>query len=227
MKSRSTGGVFLRRFVELGGLTPDEAVLEPGCGTGRMAEPLSRYLTTGSYDGFDIVADAIKWCEKNVAPSHPRFSFKHVDVFNRYYNPDGGIRPEAFEFPYPPDSFGFALLVSVFTHMVPADVRRYMGELERVLRPGGRCLMTFFLLEDAPDDEYARRAGPPDARNPAAPGHSHFPYVGDGYRYVQPQMPEAVVGYREGDVRRFLADAGLELQAIQYGNQDLVLVRRD
>ena len=37
---RRAGELYLRLFVELGGLTPDEAVLEPGCGTGRMAEPL-------------------------------------------------------------------------------------------------------------------------------------------------------------------------------------------
>ena len=39
MKGRYIGERYLQSFVELAGLTPDEAVLEPGCGTGRMAEP--------------------------------------------------------------------------------------------------------------------------------------------------------------------------------------------
>ena len=36
---RHAGELYLRWFVELGSLTPDEAVLEPGCRNGRMASP--------------------------------------------------------------------------------------------------------------------------------------------------------------------------------------------
>jgi len=37
-------------------------------------------------------------------------------------------------------------LISVFTHMLPEDVSHYVSEIHRVLREGGRSLMTFFLL---------------------------------------------------------------------------------
>ena len=70
--------------MRLAGLTPDEAVLEPGCGAGRIAEPLTRYLSEdGSYDGFDVVAEAIESCKRGIASRHPNFHFRHVDVFNR------------------------------------------------------------------------------------------------------------------------------------------------
>ncbi len=79
-------------------MTPDEAVLEPGCGTGRMAEPLAGYLSaTGSYDGFDVVRKAIEWCETNI--QSPNFRFRHVDVRNRYYNPEGQLDPVASSSP--------------------------------------------------------------------------------------------------------------------------------
>ena len=49
------GEEFFRHFVELGGLKPDERVLDLGCGIGGMAVPLTRYLSErGSYKGFDV-----------------------------------------------------------------------------------------------------------------------------------------------------------------------------
>jgi SAM-dependent methyltransferase len=226
MKGRRIGEGFLHWFVEAG-LTPDDAVLEPGCGTGRMAEPVSRYLSaTGSYDGFDVVPTAIEWCETNIASKHPNFHFRHVDVLNPYYNPEGRLDPEAFEFPYPEEAFDFAFLTSVFTHMLPPEVRHYLSEIRRVLRPGGRCLMTFFLLNGESLDSV--RAGPPAARNtaPFAPSR-RFAYKGDGYCYDVPETPEAAVGYREEDVLGFLEQAGFELHLpIRYGHQDIVVVKR-
>ena len=66
MKGRARGELFLRQFIDLANLAPEEAVLEPGCGTGRMAEPLTRYLT-GTYEGFDVVRDG----DRVVPQEHP------------------------------------------------------------------------------------------------------------------------------------------------------------
>lgn len=224
---RQAGDLYLRLFVELGNLTPDEAVLEPGCGTGRMAEPLTRFLdASGSYDGFDVVQTAIEWCQSNIASTHPNFHFQHVDVLNSVYNPGGRLDPEKFEFPYPDESFDFVFLTSVFTHMLPPEMRHYLGEIRRVLRPRGRCLMTFFLLNEESLD--AARSGRAKRR---------FAHEGDGYFYDIPERPEAAVGYPERDLLGFLEQAGLELQVpVQYGRwtgregqaagQDVVVVRR-
>ena len=66
---RKTGEEFLRYFVELGDLTPKGRILDVGCGIGRMAVPLTKYLDQeGSYEGFDIVEKGIRWCKKNVSP---------------------------------------------------------------------------------------------------------------------------------------------------------------
>src|SRR3954452_23014549 len=37
-------------------------------------------------------------------------------------------------------------LCSVFTHMMPNEAANYIGEIARVLKPGGRCVVTYFLL---------------------------------------------------------------------------------
>jgi SAM-dependent methyltransferase len=222
------GEFYLGKFVALGDLKPNEAVLEPGCGAGRMAEPLTRYLSEeGSYDGFDIVADAIEWCRKNIASRHPNFRFRHVDVRNLAYNRDGRLAAEEFEFPYPAETFDFTFLTSVFTHMLPPAVRNYLGEIRRTLRPGGRCLMTFFVLNDA--SLAAAREGRATRK---------FAHQGDGYFFDLPQNPESAIAYREEDLHEFLQQAGLELhRPIDYGywtgprgpdapGQDVVVVKR-
>jgi SAM-dependent methyltransferase len=213
--------------VRFAGLTPDEAVLEPGCGTGRIAEPLTRYLSEdGSYDGFDVVAEAIESCKKDIASRHPNFHFRHVDVFNRDYNSTGQLKAEEFDFPYSEEAFDFVFLTSVFTHMLPAAVLNYLSEIRRVLRPEGRCLMTFFILNQASLE--AARAGRAKRR---------FLHEGDGYFYDIPNRPEAAIAYREEDLLRLLDQARLELRRpIKYGDwtggmtlsagQDILVVQR-
>src|SRR5258707_11056648 len=66
---RAIGHEFLRHLIELADLRPWHAILDVGCGVGRMAVPLIGYLNgSGRYHGFDIVPDAIAWCRKQIAP---------------------------------------------------------------------------------------------------------------------------------------------------------------
>lgn len=97
----TTGREFLGYFIELGGLRPRDAVLEIGCGPGRMALPLTRYLNReGHYVGMDIVAKAINWCRRNISRRYPNFRFHHVDITNRRYNPTGTVHADEYIFPF-------------------------------------------------------------------------------------------------------------------------------
>jgi len=114
-----------------------------------MAIPLTKYLNKAShYEGFDIVADGINWCRENITTKYPNFNFRLADVFNKFYNPKGRKSPSDYEFPYENESFDFVFLTSVFTHMLPDGIENYMREIYRVLKKNGRCLITFFLLND-------------------------------------------------------------------------------
>ncbi len=203
------GRRLLQVLTGVGGLRPDERVLDVGCGPGRVARVLTQYLSEGgSYEGFDVVPAAIDWCQRTIAARHPNFRFTHVDIRNQSYNPQGAIEPAEFVFPYPDEDVDFAFLISVFTHMLPEDMERYLREIQRVLRPGGRCLMTFFLLnpasEAAIDEGRARRA---------------FSHQGPGYRSGDPRLHERAVAYTEDDVREALLEAGLTLrEPIQHGS---------
>jgi SAM-dependent methyltransferase len=140
------GEEFFRYFTDIAGLKPHERVLDVGCGTGRMSRPLTRYLTSGSYDGIDIVAPSIEWCQRAYQPRFPNFQFHFADIYNQAYNPGGTVRAMEYRFPFADMSFDFVYLTSVFTHMLPADMASYLGEVARVLKPGGRCFITYFLL---------------------------------------------------------------------------------
>src|SRR5438874_4060962 len=62
---RQIGRVFRDYFIELGDLQPGDRVLDIGCGIGRMAIPLTKYLSkNGEYWGIDIVKHGIDWCQE-------------------------------------------------------------------------------------------------------------------------------------------------------------------
>lgn len=143
------GETLLGYLINVGGLKPEDRVLEVGCGVGRMPIAMTRYITTGSYDGFDIVKESIQHCRQAITPRNLKFQFKHADIYNSNYNPHGTIHPADFRFPYPDGTFTFVFLTSVFTHMQRLEVEQYMGEISRVLVPGGRAFATYFLLNSA------------------------------------------------------------------------------
>jgi len=200
------GEEFMRYFVELAGLRPDERVLDVGCGIGRMAVPLTCYLSSrGGYEGFDVVREGIDWCRKEITRSYPNFHFQHADLWNREYNPRGKLRASAYRFPYPDDSFDFALVVSVFTHMLPPDVENYLAQITRVLKPGARCLSTFFLF-----DEEARRC--------IREGKSILDFVHHfgTYSSTHARRPEAAVCYEEAFILDLHRKCGLEVRQPVY-----------
>jgi SAM-dependent methyltransferase len=220
------GERFASLFHELAGLAPHHRVLDVGCGSGRMAAPLTRYLDgSGSYEGFDIVPEAIEWCRENITSRYPRFRFQLADVANTRYHPEGSMRPEDYGFPYADGEFDFVFLTSVFTHMLPEGVGRYLSEIGRVLKPGGRMFATFYLL--APESLEAMEAGA---------ARLTFEHDMGTHRVRQVEVPEGAVAYDDQFVRRALRDHDLELLEHHRGSwsglkgaptfQDIVIARR-
>jgi SAM-dependent methyltransferase len=202
------GNEFFEYFVGLGGLQPNERVLDVGCGIGRKAIPLTRYLTAGgAYEGFDIVKLGIEWCRRHITVPYSNFHFQLADIYNKYYNPNGSIRPIEYTFPFPSDSFDFVIVTSVFTHMLPADIRHYHSEVARVLKPGGRCLFSYLLLNEEALQLIAERPRDLSAR------HDMGMYCVESLT-----SPESAVFYREAYVRDLLTQYGLDIKGpVHYG----------
>lgn len=206
---RKVGDEFLQNFREIGLLQRDESVLDVGCGIGRMAVPLTRYLSArGHYEGFDIVASGITWCQEKITPAYPNFRFQLADVYNHMYHQEGKYKASEYRFPFEDASFDFVFLTSVFTHMFPHDMANYLKEIARVLKPGGRCLITYFLW----NMEAQARTG----------SHStdlNFQYVRDGYRIADEKEPEYAIAMPEEWLRERYSEYGLKIQEpIRYGS---------
>jgi SAM-dependent methyltransferase len=129
------------------GLRPEHRVLDIGSGIGNLAIGLRDYLH-GGYDGLEIHPDAVAWCQRAITPRYPGFRFHGADLTSRAYNPRGRQSSATYCFPFPDQSFDFALLYSVFTHMLPADFEQYVREISRVLARDGVCVASYFLLND-------------------------------------------------------------------------------
>ena len=145
-----------------GMLGAEKDLLDVGCGCGRVA----RYLLDRplrSYMGFDRHPGMVKWAVDEITRRDSRFAFRHVDVRSAYVSWDGqggSIAADALRFPFPDAAFDSALLASVFTHMPLREARHYLGELRRVLRPGGKILLSVFFAERRPWLYFFSRVAP-------------------------------------------------------------------
>ena len=158
-----------------------------------------------------------------LTPIARAYRFHHLDVRNERYNPGGRLDPATARFPGS-GPFDAVAVFSVFTHMERRSIAQYLREAERLLRPGGVVIATFFLWDEA--------------RLPAVTSAaSHFPMIHeiDAYsRYSSPTIrcspsPTAAV------VRGIAEGAGLEIVETRPGKwdgsdrtqyQDLVILRR-
>jgi ubiquinone/menaquinone biosynthesis C-methylase UbiE len=202
------GQDFKDYFIELANLQPKNRVLDVGCGIGRMAIPLTNYLSKeGEYWGFDIVKEGINWCQSRISSKFQNFHFQHCDIYSKCYNPNGKVRALDFQFPFKDDSFDFVFLTSVFTHMLPKDLENYLSEISRVLKQGGRCFITFFLLNE-------------ESTNLIHAGRStlNFKYKIEGCLTVDDKKPESAIAYNEDFIKGLFGNYKLKIiQPIHYG----------
>ena len=227
---RAVGDALVEQLVGAGGLRPEHRVIDIGCGSGRLALPLTGYLRGGRYDGFDVDAEMIAWCRRTITPRHPNFAFTLLDIANTHYNPGGAVGADEAAFPFAAARFDFAVATSLFTHLLPTGFANYAAETARVLAPGGTLFATFCLVDDDVRARVARGAAHVDLR------HRVRDDAGVEFHTLDPGSPETAVGFSEAHVRATLARAGLRVDAVHPGTwsgaatgltfQDVVIARR-
>jgi SAM-dependent methyltransferase len=227
---KKNGEVFLTYYKDLCDLQPDAAILDVGCGMGRKTIPLIAYLNeNGRYEGLDINRDGINWCQKGIGTKRDNFHFQLIDVYNKKYNPSGQGKAYDYRFPFDDDSFDLVVLGSVFTHMLSRDLENYLSEIARVLRHGGQCLITFFLLNEESTGLISEQRS-----------SLNFKYeMGESCYSVDTEIPEQAIAYDESYIWKLYQQAGLEIKTpVYFGNwcerkqtlmteyQDIIVARK-
>jgi ubiquinone/menaquinone biosynthesis C-methylase UbiE len=85
-------------------------------------------------------------------------------------------------------------------------VNHYLSELSRVLAPGGKCLATFFLMNEEARQLIASRRSSLDLSHTLS-----------GCWTANPRVPETAIGCEESEVVRLLGDNGFTVYAPSYG----------
>jgi ubiquinone/menaquinone biosynthesis C-methylase UbiE len=222
-----TGQEFKEYFIRLAKLQPENTVLDVGCGIGRMAVPLTSYLSSGGeYWGFDIVKKGIDWCQNRITGKYGNFHFLHSDVYNKHYNSKGKILAQDYKFPFEDSYFNFVFLTSVLTHMLPSDLENYLSETSRVLKTGGKCLITYFILND--ESHGLIRAGRSTL---------NFSHKIEACLTTNLKDPEAAIAYDEAFIEKLYKKYSLRIiQPVHYGSwcsrdaflsyQDLIIAEK-
>jgi SAM-dependent methyltransferase len=210
-------------------LKRDDKVLELGCNHGRTMLALLDYLRPpGGYAGLDILLPHITFAREHIESLAANFKFAHADIYNDAYNPTGAYDAADYRFPYADASFDVAYAASLFTHLLPDATANYLRQTHRVLKEGGKCLYSFFLL-----DFYG---GAGTSAHPLYEFDGRLAGV-DGVGVRDVETPGAVIAYDRPYLEELATLAGLRVTKVLPGywsargnyavnEQDLVVFER-
>jgi SAM-dependent methyltransferase len=182
-------------------LRRDARIVDIGCGWGRLAAALVEHLDPAAeYHGFDPTRDHVRWAQVNLMPRHQALNFHITNLANRIYNPGGVLRTTTFLVPFATASRDVVIASALFAYLSPEELDAYASEAARILKPGGRLLATFFLLDEDARTILPRLAPPLAFRFAAGPVVSTSP------------NGQGLVAYDENHVRAVLGRHGFELE---------------
>jgi SAM-dependent methyltransferase len=207
--NETIGKEFLEHFINKAALISSHRVLEVGSGFGRIAIPLTQFLNTqGRYEGLEIIKDGVNWCQSNFTTKFPNFNFQRIDVKNERYHPLGKYKASEYKFPFENASFDFVYLTSVFTHMYPDEIENYTKEIARVLKKGGHCFISYYLLNDISLDNISKHKGT-----------YNFKYELEDYRIEDKANPLYQIAFHENYIKKLYKTFKLEIKGpIHYGS---------
>jgi SAM-dependent methyltransferase len=105
--------------------------VDVGCGSGRLAKPLSSFLK-GSYLGIDVVDDFLSNARRLTANAAGHWRFE---------------KAKGLTIPARSETADMVCFFSVITHLLHEESYLYLEDAFRVLKPGGRTIVSFLDFE--------------------------------------------------------------------------------
>lgn len=118
------------------GMTPDDHLLDIGCGSLRLGHKAVPYLKPGHYWGTDASLALMRHGRLHELPDPSALSEDHL------------VQDAAFAFPGIPETITLAIAFGVFTHLPHADLQTALTNLRRF--PTLRATLFTVFLSDAP-----------------------------------------------------------------------------
>ena len=104
-------------------------VLDFGCGSGRVALPLSKNFQLSSYLGLDIVPELLEYASK-ICPPDYKFALN-----------------QSLAIPLKDESFDAVFAFSVFTHLLQTEIAIYQMQIFNKLRKNGIFIYSFLEMD--------------------------------------------------------------------------------
>lgn len=118
-------GLVMRETLIHHGLRKHDYLIDVGCGSGRLAKPLAQYLE-GKYLGIDVVPELLSYARNLVQRPDWRFELA-----------------AGLTIPEQDQKANMVCFFSVFTHLLHEESFVYLREAKRVLKPGGKIVLSF------------------------------------------------------------------------------------
>lgn len=190
---------------------PELRVIDVGCGSGLVSIATLPLLgPSGTCLGLDVKASNIEFCRSQHTDS--RLHFEVLDLHNAAYAPSQTTTD--VRWPAGNESTDLVTALSVWTHLDPVTATASLAEAARVLRPGGKALISFFIQHGGdrrlPSKSAYHRTPPAQwvFDEPVAPGWSTPGWT---------SLPEQAIAVDRPTLDTLANEAGLQIERIHDG----------
>jgi len=194
-------------------------ILDVGCGTGLLGIASEPFIgEAGKYTGIDVMKNNIDFCRGHYPSSN--FEFIHFDVANPVYAP--AQKDIKSKWPVASESFDLVTALSVWTHLNEEDALFYFNEISRILKPNGKAIVTFFLLDETYRNSLGIRSNQEGRFHMTSQNRWVFDQPSYGSNmWFHPkwaQVPENAIGITEAGLDRLIASSKMKLIEHHQGN---------
>ncbi len=194
-------------------------ILDIGCGAGLMGISSEPFLgKRGRYIGVDVNEKDIAFCRQHY--SKEQFQFKHLKTFNPTYASNQSQIKSKWD--VEDGSIDMVTALSVWTHLNEDDAIFYFHEINRVLKPKGRAIVTFFLIDDIYETTLNQRS---DEKGRYHNTHQNLWIFdspsSDSHMWFNPswaRQPEDAVGITQAGMDHLITNTDLVLLESYMGN---------